>query len=98
CTTFSITTPYPSTGSGPSAPTCSITLTLKLGNTGIQVKCLQQYLNSHNFTVSPTGAGSPGNETTYFGLKTKASVILFQKSKGLTPDGIVGPITRGEMK
>jgi hypothetical protein len=71
--------------------------TLKLKDMGEDVRELQKYLNTHGFLVSTTGNGSAGNETTYFGLKTKASVILFQKSKGLTPDGIVGPLTRNHI-
>jgi peptidoglycan hydrolase-like protein with peptidoglycan-binding domain len=32
-----------------------------------------------------------------FGPKTEASVIFFQKSKGLVPDGIFGPKTKEKM-
>jgi hypothetical protein len=70
---------------------------LRFGMIHSEVKVLQMYLNTHGFPVAATGFGSPGNETTYFGLRTKAAVILFQKSKGLTPDGIVGPKTRAMM-
>jgi peptidoglycan hydrolase-like protein with peptidoglycan-binding domain len=63
-----------------------------------EVKLLQIYLNTHGFPVAPTGPGSLGLETTFFGPKTKASVILFQQSKGLTPDGVVGPLTKSQMK
>jgi hypothetical protein len=61
------------------------------------VKELQKYLNTHGFPVSLVGAGSLNNETNLFGPKTKSAVILFQKSKGLVLDGIVGPMTRGEL-
>lgn len=68
-------------------------VTLKMGSTGSQVMSLQQTLNAAGFTVSATGAGSPGMESSYFGAKTKAAVMAFQASKGLAADGIVGPMT-----
>lgn len=64
--------------------------TLRLGVNSSQVLSLQQALNGAGFIVSSSGAGSVGNETTYFGMRTKNAVIAFQKSKGLTADGIVG--------
>lgn len=73
------------------------TKNLKWGMVDGEVKELQKFLNTHGFPVSLSGAGSLGNETTYFGLRTKAAVILFQKAKGLVPDGIVGPKTRAMM-
>ncbi len=69
---------------------------LKLYTTSADVKALQQYLNSIGFTVSTTGPGSLGNETTFFGPKTQAAVISYQKAKGIIPAvGYFGPITRG---
>jgi peptidoglycan DL-endopeptidase LytE len=60
--------------------------TLKIGMTHQDVKELQQILkNKGYFTYKTT--------TTYFGPITKSAVIKFQKSKGLTADGIVGPST-----
>jgi peptidoglycan hydrolase-like protein with peptidoglycan-binding domain len=62
--------------------------------TDVQVKYLQIILNQDkNTLVSIKGAGSPGHETTYFGLKTRAAVIIFQKANKLKIDGIVGPRT-----
>lgn len=52
---------------------------LKEGSKGEAVKELQTKLR-----VNADGI---------FGPKTKAAVIEFQRSKGLTPDGIVGPYT-----
>ena len=72
CTTFTATSITPNT--------CLLTLTLRQGSTGEQVKCLQNKLN-----ITSDGI---------FGPITKATVITFQKTNLLVPDGIVGPQTR----
>ncbi len=75
CTVFT-------SNSNPVIPTtCLITLTLRQGNRGEQVKCLQTKLN-----ITSDGV---------FGSMTKAAVILLQKAHNLVPDGVVGPMTRG---
>ena len=56
------------------------TETLKQGMSGSQVLSLQEALS-----VSPM--------TGYFGSLTKAAVMSFQASRGLTADGVVGPMT-----
>jgi len=69
----------------------TFTRSLKQGDTGQDVKTLQQFLNSNGFIVSQSGPGSIGNETTYFGPATKSAVIRFQnayKDKILTPLGL----------
>jgi hypothetical protein len=87
--------PNPTSGTPSSS---NIIRNLKLRMNGDDVKSLQIYLNTHGYPVSATGPGSLNNETTFFGLKTKAAVMAFQKAHGLTPDGIVGPKTRALMK
>jgi Putative peptidoglycan binding domain len=68
---------------------------LQLHDTGVDVRMLQQFLNNNGFLVSQTGPGSPGNETTYFGVKTLVALVSFQKSAGIVPaKGYFGPITR----
>lgn len=68
--------------------------TLKLGVTGDDVRALQVFLNNLGYILAKIGPGSPGKETTKFGLLTKVAVMKFQKDNDLIPDGVVGPKTR----
>ncbi len=77
----------------PNADAYMHTATLKTGSRGSQVVELQKTLNANGYTVSFSGAGAPGMETSYFGIKTKTAVMSFQSAQGLVSDGIVGPIT-----
>ena len=65
---------------------------LKLGSYGVPVRELQKVLNmSFDTQVSSSGPGSPGNESTYFGIITKNAVIKFQEkyaSEILAPYGL----------
>lgn len=80
---------------------------LKLGQTSTEVKKLQIMLNSDSTTsLDGIGAGSSGQETTFFGALTRQAVIKFQekyRSEILTPlglehgTGIVGPSTRAKL-
>ncbi len=68
---------------------------LQMGATSPDVLRLQQYLNTHGCQIANSGIGSYGNETTYFGAKTKAALICFQTDAGIKPaTGYFGPITR----
>lgn len=68
---------------------------LSLGSQGDDVKTLQIILNLMGYTVSPSGFGSPNNESDYFGEKTKQAVIKFQIVNNITPaEGYFGPKTR----
>jgi peptidoglycan hydrolase-like protein with peptidoglycan-binding domain len=63
---------------------------LKEGSTGPDVTNLQQRLKDLGFDPN----GVDGN----FGPGTKAALIAFQKSKGLTADGIAGPQTMAALQ
>jgi N-acetyl-anhydromuramyl-L-alanine amidase AmpD len=58
--------------------------TLSLGDIGQDVVILQKVLTTNGF---------PTTTDSIFGKGTQANVIAFQRSKGLTADGIVGPKT-----
>ena len=65
--------------------------TLKLGSKGPDVTRLQNLLNQKSI---PSPNLVPDGD---FGNKTDKAVRAFQKAKGLTPDGIVGPKTWGAL-
>ncbi|MCX6760090.1 MAG: peptidoglycan-binding domain-containing protein [Candidatus Nealsonbacteria bacterium] len=89
------------TGSTPvaCAGITSFTRNLTVGSTGTDVKCLQAMLNQNaDHNVATTGAGSPGNETTYFGSLTSAAVSRYQIKHAINPPaGYFGPLTRASM-
>jgi hypothetical protein len=70
---------------------------LKVGAIGSDVECLQAVLNANGFQVSATGAGSPGNETTYFGVKTLVAVKNWQAAAGFVPANQIGPMSRAKL-
>ena len=72
----------------------SITHNHHLGDHSSDILALQQFLNSHGFTVATTGAGSPGHETDFFGAKTFQALKKFQQAHGLPATGYLGPLTR----
>ena len=88
-------------GSSSTTSTSSYTFSknLTVGSTGVDVMNLQKVLNmSADTKVASTGAGSPGNETSYFGPATKAAVMKFQSKHGISPvAGYVGPVTRAKL-
>ncbi len=79
--------------------TPSFTKDLFLGMRDPEVRTLQTYLNTHGFIVNPVPgyAGSPGYETSYFGMDTKLALQKFQASHGIPATGYFGPITRAYM-
>ncbi len=69
---------------------------LKLGDRGEDVRGLQKFLNGAGFLVARAGAGSAGNETTYFGGLTKRALSRWQATNGLPATGYFGPLSRAE--
>ncbi len=86
----------------PSSPSLKLRLppiTLALGSIGIDVQDLQILLNHIGVFLDNHGAGSPGEETQYFGQKTFAAVKAFQQVFDLKKvDGIYGIETQSAMK
>lgn len=62
----------------------ALIVTTQSGSTGAAVIALQRQLNAHGQSLVTDGD---------FGPKTKAGVESFQKSKGLSVDGVAGPQT-----
>jgi len=86
-------------GGGTAGTVCTFTRALYPGVTGNDVKCLQQYLNSVGHPVAASGAGSPGNETMYYGSLTTAAVSGWQTAKGVACGaycGYFGPISQAK--
>lgn len=81
-----------------SAVATALTQNLYFGLTAEDVRTLQKVLNANGYAVASSGAGSPGNETTYFGKATLAAVIKFQLAHNIAPAvGYAGPLTRNAL-
>lgn len=85
---------------GGSTSTCAVMFTqnLTLGSTGAQVLALQKFLNSKGYMVAASGAGSVGNETSYYGSLSVKAVAKFQAANAIAPAvGYFGPLTRAKV-
>jgi hypothetical protein len=87
----------------PNTEKTNFTKNLWYGVDDLEVNLLQKFLNSKGFNVSDSGLGSIGQETNFFGPKTRDALIKFQeayKLNILTPlglnlgTGFFGPQTR----
>lgn len=68
---------------------------LTLRSTGEDVRRLQEFLNASGYVVSTDGAGSLGNESSYFGALTRKALASFQAANNIYPSvGYFGPLTR----
>lgn len=61
---------------------------INTGDRGPEVVSLQKALNAKGEDLETDGIFGPG---------TRAAVVAFQARNGLVPDGVVGPVTRGEL-
>ena len=72
---------------------------LTIGSTGDDVRALQQLLNDLGFLIADTGPGSPGQESTYFGERTRQALIRYQQANNISPaSGYFGPLTRARVR
>jgi len=85
-TTTQATTTQATTTTTTQAPT----QTLSPGDTGAQVKTLQQALNSLGYSV-----GKPDGD---YGPATQSAVEQFQAANNLAADGVVGPETLAKLQ
>ena len=79
------------TGAATNIPLCEITRSLKSGDSGEDVRCLQRFLNWSGYTLAATGPGSVGSESAYFGPLTANALIKWQNANAfqvLTPIGL----------
>lgn len=58
---------------------------------------IQRLLNTMGYTVATTGAGSKGNESSFFGPKTRLALIRFQRAFAIPATGFFGPLSRAAM-
>ncbi len=90
----------PTAGAESSSTSLTVpTQNLSPGLTNENVRALQKLLNKHGFTITASGPGSVGNETTFFGNATYQALIRFQKAHKISPPiGHYGPLTRATMQ
>lgn len=62
---------------------------LSLGQKEDDIYRLQKFLNANGFNITKNG-----EETNFFGSKTKEALIKFQKNNSIPPTGYFGPLTR----
>jgi hypothetical protein len=50
-----------------------------MGSRETDVKALQKFLNAHGFPLAVSGLGSNGDETNFFGIRTRNVLTQFQE-------------------
>ena len=58
---------------------------------------IQRMLNTMGYTVATTGVGSKGNESLFFGPKTRLALMRFQRAFAIPATGFFGPLSRAAM-
>ena len=91
-TTFGGSTPAPNPSPAPAPKPSVNNNVLSIGDTGENVRKLQEQLVKLGYNV---GSKGPDGD---FGSKTYAAVIDFQRKHNLDDDGIVGPLTENAIK
>lgn len=91
-TTFGGSTPAPNPSPAPAPKPSVNNNVLSIGDTGENVRKLQEQLVKLGYNV---GSKGPDGD---FGSKTYAVVIDFQRKHNLKDDGIVGPLTENAIK
>ena len=91
-TSFGGSTPAPDPSPAPTPQPSINNDVLSIGDTGEDVKELQEWLVKLGYNV---GSKGPDGD---FGSKTYAAVIDFQRKNNLDDDGIVGPLTKNAIK
>ena len=91
-TTFGGSTPVPDPSPAPTPKPSINNDVLSIGDTGEDVRELQEWLVKLGYNV---GSKGPDGD---FGSKTYAAVIDFQRKHNLKDDGIVGPLTENAIK
>ena len=64
------------------------------GSCGLMVQNLQRFLNQRGFTLATTGAGAPGQETSFFGPRTLNALKRLQSVYNISVTGTVDTQTR----
>ncbi len=73
------------TGGSSAVSSYTFTRALTVGSKGTDVQALQKFLNAKGYAVAASGAGSPGNESTYFGPATAKALAKFQAANSISP-------------
>jgi hypothetical protein len=82
-TTVVVTNPVAASPNATIIPVGPFARALSNGMNGVDVRTLQQFLNTHGFPVSWYGNGSPGHESSSFGHDTLAALSRFQAYYGV---------------
>ena len=84
-TPWSLSAPVSSAGTPPETTSYSV------GDRHEDIREAQQILNKTPCTVATSGAGSAGQETDYFGQKTRQAILCYQQRNNLSQTGILTP-------
>jgi hypothetical protein len=79
------------------SPSFNFTRNATIRTINNEVVNLQRMLNTMGYTVSNTGSGSVGNESSFFGPKTRLALIRFQRAFAIPTTGFFGPLSRAAM-